>query len=550
MKSAPSRKSLTERSFDTVASLVRKIVRPNAKSSQPHPAVEDFIARNRRKYPDLIAKSDGPVLLVGSCSFYPKVYLFSLIAPMLARKLGARIESFGFGAEKFGEAERIFESFGARSGLRDEDLSAHDEEGRSLARKLFRGLASKRELRDLAVDGVLLGDVVYDTYLRSTVSATVDITDPRLEGIIFSEVRQYLMARDYFDRNRVVGVLESTGRSSHGPLLRVAMARDIPVFVTPYMRQQKPGKQLFYLIRLDPALAVGMRNDSKKHPYYRYREIFATLPPERQEAGRREAARRLGWRLNGNIDPAVLGHHSAYTPGSGQRILKPTDKPKVLILLHDYCDGVHVFRRMLFDDYYEWSRFLLARANETSEFEWYAKPHPNSLLAEEKNVLNRGVEAEFARLFPNVTFLDSSVSNRQMVDEGLAAAFTVHGTAGHEMAYLGVPVVNAGDNLHVAYDFNLHPRTVQEFVNLIDNAGRLPLQIDRRQIEEFFYMHYIYFNEERACGVEPIDPALHTRSDFVKRGKNPAILADMMRWESPERLTGIAEYLDSYLPAK
>src|SRR5207248_665330 len=141
----------------------------------------------------------------------------------------------------------------------------------------------------------------------------------------------------------------------------------------------------------------------------------------------------------GKIDDNVLRGISAYT-GTGSRIFQDSgEKPRVVVLLHDFCDSVHKYRDMLFADYYDWVHFLFERAGRTN-FAWFAKPHPNNLLGDEKVVINSAVIEELKKTFPHITFLDPKVSNRQMVNEGIRAVFTVHGTAGHEFAYMGVPV--------------------------------------------------------------------------------------------------------------
>jgi hypothetical protein len=70
--------------------------------------------------------------------------------------------------------------------------------------------------------------------------------------------------------------------------------------------------------------------------------------------------------------------------------------------------------------------------------------------------------------------------------------FTVYGTAAHEFAYMGIPVVTAADNPQVAYDFNLHAKSLEEYRSYLLNADKIKINIDKSQIEEFCYMHYIH----------------------------------------------------------
>jgi hypothetical protein len=120
--------------------------------------------------------------------------------------------------------------------------------------------------------------------------------------------------------------------------------------------------------------------------------------------------------------------------------------------------------------------------------------------------------------------------------------FTVHGTAGHEFAAMGVPVVNAGDNLHVAFDFNLTPKTVAEYEGLIDRAGRLDHPIDQAQVEAFYYMHYSYFRENNRADVNPIEDGWRSDPDFCKKTNAQSALSHFLKTETPEKMRKLNDY--------
>jgi hypothetical protein len=89
--------------------------------------------------------------------------------------------------------------------------------------------------------------------------------------------------------------------------------------------------------------------------------------------------------------------------------------------------------------------------------------------------------------------LPADSSHRQLIAEGIDVALTVYGTIGFEYAALGVPVINASvHNPHIAYDFNLHPRSVAEYECLLLNLEELSLSIDKRQVYEYYFMQHIY----------------------------------------------------------
>ncbi len=464
------------------------------------------------------------------------MYNYSIVANHLAARAQARIETFAFHEKRDRITERVFESFGAKLALTTEKAKRFAERARKATETIMAGLKTKWDVLHIQFDGVTVGDLIYDTYLRYLIKATVRLDDPELREMIFEAAQIFYAAQDYFSTRRVVGVLpDHTVYFKCGIVTRLALLRDIPVYLLPY----HPN---FYLLKIDPGLSAGMRNPTKRFPYYRYRELFEKLSPEEQTEGRAKARAHLATRLSGQMDEVLVGR-SAYSAPTAERILAPTDKPKILILLHDFCDSVHSFRQMLFPDFYEWAKYTFAAAEET-EFEWYAKPHPNSLTSEGKNVLNRETIAALSVECPSIRILDAGVSNRQLVNEGIAAAFTVHGTAGHEFAAMGVPVVNAGDNLHVAFGFNLNPGSIEEYARCIAEAGRLHHEVDQAQVEAFYYMHYFYFRENNRSEVNPIEAQWRNDPDFFAKSRQPSALSYFLRTETPEKMAKLGDYLD------
>ncbi len=519
------------------AYLAKKAVLGKLKATFPDPDTKAFMQHNRKKYRRRSAKNSEGVVLIGQYNWNPSIYNYSLVSNYIADRLNARIETFEFRESRDPMAEAIFASFGARQSLNWGDAEKFTEKAEKLTSDIFKQLKTKWDVLNIQFEGFPVGDLIYDTYLRYYIQATVDLKDTRLRELTVEAAKIFFAAREYFAKNKVVAVLpDHTVYTKCGIISRLALLQNTPVYLLPY----HPS---FYLLSLDPDLSAGMRNPTKRFPYYRYRELFEQLSEEEKTAGREKARKHLDERLSGKIDTGVLVGRSAYGAKSEERILADTPKPKILILLHDFCDSVHSFRRMLFPDFYDWANFLFAEASKT-DFEWYAKPHPNSLTSEAKNVLNNDVIAELSRKYPKVKILDAGVSNRQLVDEGICTAFTVHGTAGHEFASMGVTVVNAGDNLHVAFDFNITPPTVEEYTKCIQNAGHLNHTVDRQQVEEFYYMHYFYFRDNNKADVNPIDEEWRGAKDFFKISAKPSALTYFIKTETPEKLRKLKEYLD------
>jgi len=441
-----------------------------------------FIDDNRRRWKFREAGPETPVVLISHYFNHPIVYNFTYLSHYLADKFGAVPRGYCFDQYLQNYTEEIYQSFGAPLDLSFEQGKAFEEEAIRRGERIFAGLRTKRDLVALSIEGVQVGDLIYNWYCRRDFRHTIDLEDPFLFELIVQAHIIHTACVAYLDTHRVAAILPNHSfYPNSGILMRLALVRGIPAYqvdwelvVTRFPEyRNEDGKPM---------------NSKRVGPYYRYREIFESLPADVQAAGVAKSREILNKRLQGGIDQKVLVHTSAWGSNSETRILQPTDVSKILVMAHDFCDNIHKFRRMIFPDFYEWLNFLLTHAQDTP-YEWYVKPHPN-LLLEEKNILNRRILGELKERFPKIHFLGSGISNLQLIAEGAACAFTVHGTAGHEFAYMGLPVVNAGDNLHASFDFNYHAKTEEEFLGYIKEAGRLKVPGNKEQVEQFCYMHF------------------------------------------------------------
>ena len=72
----------------------------------------------------------------------------------------------------------------------------------------------------------------------------------------------------------------------------------------------------------------------------------------------------------------MVSNISAFHSKKTKRLIKKSDKIKVLICTRNVFDATHVFGNLLFADNYEWLNFL-GRMSENTDYDWYLKTHIN-----------------------------------------------------------------------------------------------------------------------------------------------------------------------------
>jgi hypothetical protein len=508
-----------------------------------HPSIRRYIKFSRETWLANFSCQPNSVVLVGLYSVPCSVHSYGYVLNYLARKTNSRIEWFSFTKRREYLLEKIFTALGCHPGLYMSEKTADLAAARSFSAELFDGLKSKWDVVNLSLEGVIIGDLIYDTYLRVSYKPTVDIKDKLLQEIIRQAILIFRAIRSYLASRRVVAVIaDHTYYIYSGIMVRLACLAGIPVHQVVYGLN-------FYTVPVSPDPAGSQV--ALRWPFPDFRILFNKLSTAEQAAAREKGLTSLESRLAGIPNISVLALGTAYCAPSVERILKDSGRPRILILLNDFFDAVHLFRGMLFPDFYEWVHYLIERASQTP-FDWYVKPHPNILFWEHRGepaqaAANRGVVAELRSRFPAIHFLDPTVSNRQIISEGINAMFTVHGTAGHEFAYYGVPVVNAGDNQHIAYSFNLHPQNLADYDRYIANAGELQVECRKEDIAEFVYMNFFYFQERFRSDVNPMPESFFETDEYLESRSRPETYDYMRHTLTPAENQKLAAYFDRQL---
>lgn len=368
--------------------------------------------------------------------------------------------------------------------------------------RTWKALRSVGELERFSVGGVDCGDLVIDSYLRFRPSPRVRLDDTFLLYLLWQAHRDVRRARHHFGSVRPALFLTSyTTYIQHGIAARVALQEGVRVIS--FGSLQQFGK---VLSRDD---SFHTRNTTH------YRRDFARL--ERRDSLFVEAQRQLEARLSGGIDSATsYMAASAYTQ---TRTDVPDVRGAVVVFLHDFYDSPHIYADLVFPDFWEWICFTIDTLRDAG-IRFFLKPHPNQIA------LSDEVIADLQLHYPGLPLMPSDITNRQLVDAGMACAVTVYGTVAHEMAYLGVPSIACARHPHVAFDFCRTARDRDGYAALLRGSPRLSVNASetRRQALEFYVMHNLNLSTEdvavrdamiaawKAC----LDSAAHPRDAVAK----------------------------------
>jgi hypothetical protein len=405
------------------------------------------------------------------------VIAFSYLANVLAEKHDAKIVAYrlGNGGLRSGlsswKLTRLYESFNTRDFIPCLLSSRQQGEVERLSREIVPLLRSKRDVENLRVEGLWIGDLLYDTHCMDYKVPTVDPGDPRFGDSLQKALSSHVFWRDYFDAHPVRSVVVShTVYTQSGVITRLAIRRGIPVY-------QINATHLHFLTE---------KNLWAYDEFFYYPEQFRELPPEEQARGLESARERIAKRLSGEVGVDMpYSSKSAYGRVGEKRVLRDSDRLKILVATHCFFDNPHPYGVNLFPDFYEWLHFL-GEISEQTDYDWYIKTHPDFLPG------NIPILEEFIRKYQKFSMIPPETSHLQLKEEGIDFGLTVYGTIGFEYAALGIPVINASlCNPRIRYGFNIHPQNVKEYETLLLNLSDVKLRINIEEVYEYYFMAFI-----------------------------------------------------------
>jgi len=346
--------------------------------------------------------------------------------------------------------------------------------------KIKDRIARKEDVLKIEVEGIVIGDLIYDTFLRFNNSATLDIQTPFLDKTILQALNIYFNCKEVFLKYEVKALVSTyTSYIYHGIIVRMCLKKDIPVY--------NPICGFYTLIH-----KVLKEYPSHYNNHFLFPDIFK-LVKNRDKAI--DSARDVfEKRFSGQVDEATFYmKESAFSNYQNVQLNELNWSNTVVVLAHCFFENPHCYRDLLFPDFYEWITYTLDVLSMQKNINVLVKPHPNGVQGNDE--VFDALKEKYCNT--NITFIDKKTSQLQIMNSQPKAIITAYGTAAAECAYLGFPVITIYDHPFIAYDFTYTARTIEEYNKLLQNVLHLKPKQKKDEILEYFYMQHVFFMQGR-----------------------------------------------------
>ena len=367
----------------------------------------------------------------------------------------------------------IYKSFGVSKFFYPQISNTEKDKAFTIYKKKIKTIKSRNSILNLKIDNVLIGDLIYDSYLKFYRIPTLNINDKNFKDFLLESIKSFIFWSNYLNNNKIKAIILTHAVYSGAMLMRIALHK-------------------YKDIKVCSAGALGVYNFSKNkiNPWLDFKSLrgeFKKLKPSVKKIALKNSKIRIVKRLSGlNISDLNTPKKNQLHSNFKKRIIKKTNKTKVLIAAHCFLDSPHIFGNFLFPDFMQWFNFLAKVANST-DYVWYIKAHPNF------NPITYKLLKKFTNLNKKFVLLPLNYDHKQIIKEKIDFVLTVYGTVGWEYAFKGVPVINASkNNPHYSYNFNINPGSIGEYKRILLNLNKNKIKINKEEIQEFYFMAYVY----------------------------------------------------------
>ncbi len=449
-----------------------------------------YIKFNIQKWNSYKIKSAKNTILVDLFNHNPWIHFYSYIHNFLAKKFNAKINFFYFDLyqrrmDKFEisirKLKKIYKSFNVNEGISEYNFKYTKKELTRYNQKFKKLNFSKYKLSKYKYKNILIGDLIYDTYLRINYYPTIDIKSQKLKKIFFRAHKIFDEITKYLNENNVCCVVPShVCYINYGIVTRLAIKRNIPVIK---IFSKNRGNSSFRLLK------IHNKYITEEPPYFDYRKTFNKMNIKEKNKALLLGKKLIQNRISGFYDPNLPYMNKSSFNNKIIKIKSDSKKKKIIIFPHCYFDNPHRYRKMIFEDFFLQVKFFLDIAKTRTEIDWFYKPHPNEITSD----IN--IHKDILKDYENVTCLDKDTSHKNIIKMKPACVITNHGTVAHEYAFFKIPVINTGDNPHINYEFCKHLKSKKEILKCLDNLKSLKKTINfsKKYLYEFMYMHYEFF---------------------------------------------------------
>jgi hypothetical protein len=341
-----------------------------------------------------------------------------------------------------------------------------------IVNRIFLSLKNKKSVLKIKYKNILIGDLIYDSFIRYGKHPTVNIKSIFLKIII----KKSIEVLDYCFLNLKRSKIEKyyTSFSSyinHGLVVRYFIRIGVPVISS--------GSRYSYFKKLNSKDFKHMEN------FISFKKEYKKLKNKNDKI--LEANKLLERKISGQneISSNYLNNISYKNNKADDQRINDLDG---IIFLHDFYDACHDFDGLIFEDFYEWALYSL---NIIKKFKLRIgiKPHPNNII-ESKKIIKK-----LKKKFNDLVWLDETISNLKILQyKNIKFGISATGSILYELAFFSKMGISAGYSPTISFNISKNAKNKLEYKNYLINAIKYAKNYNVSKLEacKVYYMYFLH----------------------------------------------------------
>ena len=440
-------------------------------------SVKEYIDFNNTNIRIEVSNNNNVVLVPIEGCHDGTTIVYSYFAPYYANKCNANIVGYirqggnEFESVIYPSMVDIYKSFGMREIIKV-SLQKQDEESvESIYDSIIKNIRSYDDWSNIVVNGRNIGISFLRDYLRKYQLSF----DPRNEHIfkcLRYAIKTIIFWDTYFEEKSVKTVILWDGVHNESYLRDIAIENGAKTYIIhPF------------------GIHKAFINFSFGESFEYLNDFYERLTLEEKTIGLAWAKKAVDKILSGKkgkfLKYRISDNVFSYESGGINAAIKK--KTRVMICPHIFDEDQWLNGRQLCgENYISWLLFI-GDISQKTDYEWFIKLHPDETDRGNQFIL------EYLKLYPNISLISANLSPYDLKKAGIDYSLTIGGSIGHEYPLLGINVINAGNNPHMSFAFNILPQSKEEYEKILMNITSNSVLENVDEIYKFYCIFYLYY---------------------------------------------------------
>tara|TARA_B110000858_G_scaffold156726_1_gene179248 strand:- start:502 stop:2016 length:1515 start_codon:yes stop_codon:yes gene_type:complete len=339
-------------------------------------------------------------------------------------------------------------------------------------------LNNKKELFNIKYQGIVVGDLIYDTYLRFRSFPTLRIRDEFI-NLIYSKICIIYEKLELYRKNYKPKFYfaNATAYVDHGLLYRYFLKKKIPVVSGTISNSYN---------RL-----ISLENIQGFYDFKNYKSNFKKLDKKNKRI--RESRLNLLKRFSGKNQFKIDAQYMEVDPYSkNANYYFPKEefkkkKIKGVLFLQDFFDAPAAWGQNIFEDFYLWTLYTLMIIKKYN-LPIAIKPHPNAPYFYTDTVK---ITNNLKKKYSDLLWLNPKTSNK-IIFSNIEYGISATGSIIFELAYHKIKSLSCGRHPAEKFNFSINAKSKSDYKRLLINIGKIKKnKFSKDDLYIFNYMHYL-----------------------------------------------------------